>query len=57
VLPEWSHPEIIESILFPLGYRNYLVTAEAPVLQERIEGHAEHLNHLLVPEERGCPTV
>jgi FkbM family methyltransferase len=57
VLPEWSHPEILESILFPLGYRNYLVTSEAPVLQERIEGHAEYLNHLLVPEERGWPTV
>jgi FkbM family methyltransferase len=52
VLPEWSCPEVIESVLFPLGYRDYLVTPEGPMPQARIVGHEVYLNHLLVPQER-----
>jgi len=44
----------LEEILGPLDYRFYLLTPEGPQQQDRIEGHADHLNYLfttLKPDE------
>lgn len=36
----------LEDILYPLGYRYYLLTPDGPVRRDRIEGHPVHLNYL-----------
>lgn len=55
VLPGQGSGPLLEEIVFPLGYRAYLLTPDGPQARDRIEGHAEWLNYLFAPEGFAFP--